>query len=250
MIRLSQLDMERFGIVVAKATPESSDEIEAVDEACLDQNVEMLIARIKADRLDIAQSLEQRGAFLTDVLVYYGRSIAAERERLLNLPDDRNGVRIRPCRPEEATAVRDMARLSFKGYSGHYHSDPRLDRNSCDEVYVDWAYRSCIDREVAHEVLVAESDGNLIAFGTVRMNTPVEAEGVLFGVNPAARGTGVYRSLIQQSMAWATRKGGTQVVYSTQISNLAVQKVWVREGCEPHHTYLTFHKWFTRRTSH
>ena len=50
---------------------------------------------------------------------------------------------------------------------------------------------------------------------------------------------------LQQSMAWATRQGATRVVYSTQIRNLAVQKVWVREGCEPSHSYLTFHKWFS-----
>ncbi len=245
MIRLSQLDLERFGIVVAKATLKSADEIEATNQACLDQNVDMLIARINSEQLDIAQALEHQGAFLTDVLVYYSRSIGTERERLLNLPDERNGVRIRPCRPEEATVVREMARQSFKGYFGHYHSDRHLDSQSCDDVYVDWAYRSCIDKAVADEVLVAETDGNLIGFATMKMNSGIEAEGVLFGVSPAAQGKGVYRSLIQQSMGWASRLGGGQVVYSTQISNLAVQKVWVREGCEPSHSYLTFHKWFT-----
>lgn len=249
MIKLSQLDLERFGVVVAKATLKSADEIEAANQACADQSVDMLIVRINSEQLDIAQLLEHQGAFLTDVLVYYSRSIAAERERLFTLPDERNGVRIRPCRPEEATVVREMARQSFKGYFGHYHSDPHLDAQSCDDVYVDWAYRSCIEKAVAHEVLVAEADGKLIGFATMTMNSPVKAEGVLFGVSPTAQGKGVYRALIQQSMAWASRLGAGDVVYSTQISNLAVQKVWVREGCEPSHSYLTFHKWFTEPPS-
>lgn len=248
MIRISPLEKERFGIVAAKVSLNSADNIEAVNKECVDQEVDMLIIRIGSERLDLAQALEGQGAFLADVLVYYSRSIAADSERLMNLPAERNGVRIRPCRLDEATLVREMARQSFQGYFGHYHSDKRLDRQSCDEVYVDWAHRSCVDKEVAHEVLVAEDNGELIAFATMRMNSPAEAEGVLFGVSPAAQGKGVYRTLIQQSMAWCARQGGTQVVYSTQISNLAVQKVWVREGCEPSHSYLTFHQWFAKQS--
>ena len=43
----------------------------------------------------------------------------------------------------------------FSGYLGHYHADPRLDRAKCDEVYLSWAERSCVDPSVASKVLVA-----------------------------------------------------------------------------------------------
>ena len=45
------------------------------------------------------------------------------------------------------------------------------------------------------EVLVAEVDGRLAGFATLRMNNSEEGEGVLFGVAPFAQGSGIYRSL-------------------------------------------------------
>jgi GNAT superfamily N-acetyltransferase len=245
MLTLSSLDSQRFGMTVAKASPASPEEVEATLEACRAQGVKLLISRVPGERLALAQRLEERGARLTDVLVYYGRSIAEAREALLKLPAERSGVRIRPAVPADAPAVRDVARRCFQGYLGHYHADPRLDRQACDEVYVDWAHRSCLDPAVGQAVLVGELEGRLIAFATMRLNGPAEAEGVLFGVSPEAQGRGVYRTLIQHSMAWAARQGASQVTYSTQLSNLAVQKVWVREGCEPSHSLLTFHTWFS-----
>jgi hypothetical protein len=34
------------------------------------------------------------------------------------------------------------------------------------------------------------------------------------------------------------------MLISTQITNVAVQKVWTRLGFEPSRSYYTFHKWF------
>ena len=34
------------------------------------------------------------------------------------------------------------------------------------------------------------------------------------------------------------------MVLSTQVTNLAVQKVWSRLGFEPSRSYYTFHLWF------
>ena len=245
MIKLSEMDTQRFNCVVAKGTLESEEELQEVSNFCDQHQVDLLIARIKTDHLALAQALERQGAFLTDVLVYYLLSLIKKRESLIDLPSVKDGVIFRACRPEEANTVSEMARECFQGYYGHYHSDHRLNPQACDDVYIDWARRSCLDKQVADEVLVAEAEGQLIAFATIRMNSPSELEGVLFGVAPVAQGRGIYRSLIQQSMAWGLRMGAKRVVYSTQINNLAVQKVWVKEGCEPSHSYYTFHKWFS-----
>jgi hypothetical protein len=45
-------------------------------------------------------------------------------------------------------------------------------------------------------------------------------------------------------MEWGLKQGFQQMLYSTQITNIAVQKVWVRLGAELDHAYYTFHKWF------
>jgi hypothetical protein len=45
-------------------------------------------------------------------------------------------------------------------------------------------------------------------------------------------------------MAWCASRGAARMMVSTQINNVAVQKVWARLGFEPNYAYYTFHKWF------
>ncbi len=97
---------------------------------------------------------------------------------------------------------------------------------------------------MAAEVLIAEADSLLLGFATLRRNSDEEGEGVLFGVTPAAQGRGIYRSFMIRGMEWCAAQGATRMVVSTQITNVAVQKVWTRLGFEPHKSYLTFHRWF------
>jgi GNAT superfamily N-acetyltransferase len=86
-----------------------------------------------------------------------------------------------------------------------------------------------------------------VGFATLRLNNPEEGEGVLFGVGPLAQGQGIYRSFMIHGMEWCLQQGMTRMVVSTQITNIAVQKVWTRLGFEPSHAYYTFHKWFDDR---
>ena len=151
---------------------------------------------------------------------------------------------MRALQAEEAGAVVAIAREAFSGYLGHYHSDPRLDRRQCDEVYIDWAHRTCASSDPAQGVLVAAEQGRVLAFATMRVNSAEEGEGVLFGVAPAAQGRGIYRSLMLAGMRWCGERGCARMVVSTQVTNVAVQKVWTRVGFEPSAAYYTFHKWF------
>jgi len=152
---------------------------------------------------------------------------------------------VRTIAPGDASPVRAIAAAAFSGYGGHYHADPRLDDEQCDEVYADWAERSCVSKDVADEVLVAELDGQIVGFVTMRFNSDDEAEVVLNGVAPPAQGRGVYRSLMIRAMDLCASRGRTRIVISTQLTNVVVQKVWTRLGFELTSAYYTFHKWFT-----
>jgi GNAT superfamily N-acetyltransferase len=198
-----------------------------------------LIVRCPAGKLDTAQTLEGHGGRLMDVLVYYARDL-----RKRPIPADTGDVALRPVRPADVATVGVIARQSFQGYFGHYQADPRLDTKLADEVYVSWAERSCLSREVAGEVLIADDGNALLGFATLRMNSPEEGEGVLFGVAPEAQGRGIYRSFMIGGMNWCLTQGATRMVVSTQVTNIAVQKVWTRVGFEPLKSYLTFHCWF------
>ena len=137
-----------------------------------------------------------------------------------------------------------MPAKRFEGTYGHYHADERLDNSKCDEVYVSWAVSSCVSRDFADEVLVAELNGRVVGFATLRINSPDESEGVLFCVDSSAQRMGVYRSFMIHGMRWSVSKRMRSMVVSTQLINTPVQKVWTRLGFAIGDSYYTLHKWF------
>jgi len=238
-VRLSAIDEERFGIRTARASQVTLATLPIVLDFCRANHVKFLIARCLASELAAAQAMEQKGFILMDTLIYYARSL-----KKMPIPPDTGKIPVRSIRPGDEEQVKIVAARAFHGYFGHYYADPRLDRTKCDEVYISWAVRSCISREVADEVLVADDGRSILGFATLRINSPKEGEGVLFGVDPLAQGRGIYPSFMIRSMEWFLGRGCTRHVVSTQITNITVQKFWVRLGFEPSHAYYTFHKWF------
>ncbi|MGC2790407.1 MAG: GNAT family N-acetyltransferase, partial [Candidatus Sulfotelmatobacter sp.] len=110
--------------------------------------------------------------------------------------------------------------------------------------YVSWAVRSLSSKQVATEVLVAEIDKKIVGFLTLRLNSPEEMEGLLIGVAPEGQGIGVGRSLMVNGLELCKRQQAKRMLISTQVTNVAVQKVWCRVGFEPADSYYTLHKWF------
>lgn len=237
-VALSPIDRERFGIQVARAQGVTEGGLAEVMAFCRRERVELLIARCPATDLAAAQGLEALGGRLMDTLVYYTRDLAKP-----PIPPETGTIPVRPVRAGEAEQVRRIAAEAFRGYTGHYHADHRLPRSASDAAYTSWAERSCTDRSVADEVLVADLDGAPAGFATLRMSGPAEGEGVLFAVAEAAQGKGIYRSFMVAGMHWCAGRGAERMVVSTQLTNIAVQKVWVRVGFEPSHAVFTFHAW-------
>jgi RimJ/RimL family protein N-acetyltransferase len=238
-VRLSKIDEERFGILIAKAEDFTYSNLPTILDFCHSKKVAMLIARCQTRDLKTAQAMEKEGFLLMDTLVYYTRNLLRKPP-----PKDITNIPIRAIQPGEEHVVKKIAEKAFQGYFGHYHADEKLDRAKCDEIYSDWAYRSCVSKDVADEVLVANQGGTVLGFATLCINTPDEGEGVLFGVIPEAQGRGIYNSFMIKGMEWCLSNNARRMNVSTQIQNIAVQKVWSRLGFEPNHSYFTFHKWF------
>ena len=239
-ISLSVLDEERFGIRIAKAPLVKIEAIPYILDFCKAKQVELLISRCFTEDLKAAQEMERLGFSLMDTLIYFIRDL-----NIKPIPNEDPEVHVRNFEQGEEHSVKSIARESFHGYLSHYHADSRLDKKKCDEVYTDWAYRSCVSTMVADQVLVAEKNGEIIGFGTMRMNNAIEGEGLLFGVVPSLQRQGVYRSIIVKCLQWCAARKLHVMTISTQITNLASQKVWIRLGFEPNHSYYTFHKWFS-----
>jgi GNAT superfamily N-acetyltransferase len=234
----SQLDSDRFGIRVARAhiVPGS---LPRVLDYCDEQQIDLLIARCATSDSAGAQEMEKCGFLLMDTLLYYAFDLSKK-----VIPENAGRFVFRPLQPSDQDQIRLVAGKAFKGYAAHYHSDARLDPQKCDEAYISWAERSAALKDGVDEVFVAECSCSVIGFGTLRMNSPHEAEGVLFAVTPEYQKCGVCRGLMIHSLAWCGSRGAQRMVISTQVTNVAMQKVWCRLGFEPSHSYYTFHKWF------
>jgi len=239
LVRLSDIDEERFGIRTARTDDVTAEALPSVLSFCRHRAVVLLIARCPASDLRAAQSMEREGFLLMDTLVHYGRD-------LLNVPIPAESpvIPVRAALPDEEGEVVEVAAQAFRSYLGHYHADDRLDRGQCDEVYTSWALRSCLSRDVADEVLVASLSDSITGFLTLRMATPDEGHGILFAVAPSVRGRGVSSALMIGGMRWCLEKGASRMVIPTQVNNMPSQKVWCRLGFEPSHAQYTFHKWF------
>ena len=239
-VAFSEIESQRFGMRVARAhiVP---DNLARVLESCAAEKIDLLIARCSTADLATAQDMETHGFSLMDTLLYYRFDLAKRA-----IPKDTGEFPVRSLRPGDEEQVRKVAAAAFKGYMGHYHADRRLDPRQCDEGYVSWAERSCIPKTAADEVIVAEHNGRIVGFATLRLNSPQEVEGLLYGVAPECQGRGICRSFMIRSLEWSRAQGAQRMIISTQVGNVSMQKVWCRVGFEPSHSYYTFHKWFNR----
>jgi len=244
MIELSEIDRLRFGPIVAKADIASFEDLKVAETFCADKNVELLIARIPAAELPVAQALMQAGGLLTDTLFVFQRDLNPDRAALASPPPPPDGIMLRGAKPDDAARVGEIARVAYHGYLGHYHCDPRLDPAACDEVYADWASRSCTDRLVADRTLVAELAGKIVAFMGFRILSAEETTVTVSAVAPPGRGRNLHRLLVRHHLARSAELGAARMLYATQTTNLPVLRTAVRDKFELRGSYYTIHKWF------
>jgi GNAT superfamily N-acetyltransferase len=241
-IELSNLEFERYGVRCARAQAATESDVESFERFCRENDVDLFIVRCPTEQIELVQAFERSGALLMDCLVYYRRDLV---KRPLANPDGFDWIR--PVESKDVQSVARVAATAFEGYYGHYHADRRLDREKSDAAYRDWAVRSCSDERFADRVFAAWDGDEVVCFATLKALSADEVEAVLFGVAPQAQGRGIYDALIKKSLHWASEIQAKSCVLSTQISNLAVQKVWVRNGFEPMNSYFTLHQWHDGR---
>lgn len=238
LLKASSLDSNRFGIRVARAAVTTPEEAGLAHREALEAGYRMAIARCPASQLGVAQALEGVGFLLMDTLVYYGARLGQAGGAVAL-----EGFALGAASRGDAAGLEEVARHAFRGYRGHYHADPRLDPEAATEGYVEWCLRSLETPQIS--VLVAREGDRVAGFLTLRRGEGREpAEIELNGVAPWAQRRGVYDALLRLSLAEARAQGAAEIVVSTQIDNLAPQKVWVRNGLEPRGAYYTFHRWY------
>jgi len=236
-VRLSPLDSSRFGIVVARADGVTHDRLPEVFDFCSSHEVQLLICRCSVEDIATTHALGASGCALMDTLVYYERDLA----RPPAAGQARAGIEL--LQPGDTDAVEAIARECFREYSGHYHADPRLDRDACTEVYASWARALC-EQANGSFVLVAGEAGKRVGFSAFRQGREGVGELVLGAVLPSARGAGLYRKLTLAGMLRLQSSGAQRFITSTHLGNWGAQASWTAAGLHPYSAYHTFHRWF------
>ncbi len=256
----SELDSDRFHVNVIKAHLREDSSLQELEAYCCEVGADLAIVRTAAENLSICGELQRIGYRIMDTLVYCHATRLSQLNILKRGSADRVHHNVRTIDRNDIFGVKEVAKNSYYGYRGHYQADERLDKRLSDDVYLDWASRSCMDvldarksnidkkfTATTNEVFVVEIDKEIMAFMTMRYAGDDSGEAVLSGVHPRAQGKGIYQALIEEGMNWCRQRGRERMIVSTQIVNIAVQKVWARCGFEPFQYIYTFHKWFDEK---
>jgi dTDP-4-amino-4,6-dideoxy-D-galactose acyltransferase len=107
--------------------------------------------------------------------------------------------------------------------------------------YAEWAISAVSDPSCV--VLVSETDGRLSGFLTAKKLDGNTWEILLNGVAPEFQRRGIYTALFNEIGVQAAKAGASTLQVSTQLTNLAPQKVWIGCGLELDHAQYTFHWW-------
>jgi ribosomal protein S18 acetylase RimI-like enzyme len=169
-----------------------------------------------------------------DTLVYYGGPTAA-------FADAPIAPFVREARQDDLPSLEAVARDAFMGYGGHYHADPRLDPSLATLGYVEWCLTS-VGRP-RFTVWVAEQEGAVAGFLAARHDEGV-SEITLNGVATRFQRRGLYDALLKTCGRTLYDRAVPEMCISTQLTNVAPQKVWVRSGLTPRRALYTFHKWY------
>jgi ribosomal protein S18 acetylase RimI-like enzyme len=231
----STLDSRRFGIRIFRGQVDTVAAAAQLMDFAHAQPLDLLIVRCPSKAVEVAQALERAGYFLTDTLVYYrGETHPFE-------PFPAPATRIRPFQFEDRAALEKVATAAFQGFRGHYHADSRLDPTLATAGYAEWAISAVSDPSCV--VLVSETDRQLSGFLTAKKLDGNTWEILLNGVAPEFQRRGIYTALFNEIGVQAAKAGASTLQVSTQLTNLAPQKVWIGCGLELERAQYTFHWW-------
>lgn len=204
----------------------------------IDNNVDIAIIRIPSEKLDLLSKLDIIGFpfIVADTLVYYDCKFDKYEPQKIRNTD----IEFVKCNSNHSRLIEELTGRIFPNYTSHYNSNSILEKNLILEGYKEWA-SGYVNSEGKIAFLV-KRNGEYIGFATCSWdNTTKSCEGVLYGVKSEHSGCGVYSDIIRFTQDYFKQLGFERMFVSTQIQNVAVQKVWAREGFSLLESYNTIH---------
>jgi len=251
VVRPVAWDSAFFGVPMARLFLLRGDAFDAtvvralLDESlrqCRDRGIRHVSARIDVADAETIQALEASGFRMMDALATYIYPI----KRPPPEPMKEMGV-LRLYEPRDREQILEITRDAYRGFRGRYHLDPHLPRARSDELYVEWARKSC-DGEWADVVLVTENGkGDVHGWASYRQIEPVSTVG-----GTAIRGGGLGACRRDKPGAYAgLLRAATERIHGdgavtemqTQIFNFATIRLYESVNTQFVRADYTLHAW-------
>ena len=214
----------------------------AVLEACADQGIRHLTARLHASDLSSIHLLEQHGFITVDGILAFSLDIEDTR-----WPSPSESFEVRLSRPEDIEQVKAIARSSF--VYDRFHSDHRIPKAVADELHAVWLENSCLGK-ATDAVVVAAEKGRILGFVTckiVRQTTQylglTIGTIVLVATATDARGQGVAKATTYGALDWFREQGVDIVEVGTQLRNIPASRLYEACGFRLVASSLSLRKW-------
>jgi ribosomal protein S18 acetylase RimI-like enzyme len=233
VLRHLDFDTELFGRPVARLVATGASE--RAHELLLAAAIGDLRARryahavvtLAADDLPQLWALTAAGFRVTDLGVIFSRRLeshARSSGRGGSAKDD--SIRVRASADEDLPALADLAARIFT--RSRFFVDPFYGRDATEELHRRWITN--LHHGLADIVLVALAPASTpIGFVTCRVQAG-RGDIALVGVDPAHRGKGVARTLLDEALQWFAEHGAREVRVKTQATNYPAATLYERAG--------------------
>jgi len=239
-LRRLEWDSDFLGLNTYRVDQDSnySDEVHECIRALEDVRAELTYIFVPPGHDDIVREWQQTGARLVDTKITYHAPVSDEHGTAAA------GVRSFPANEQLPAALRDIALVS--GRHSRFLTDPEMPNGTYERLYTLWLDRS-VSREIADEVFVTESDGNITGFVTVTVRDDTAVIG-LIAVDPSAQGGGIGSRLIDAVFHYAHSKSCSEVQVATQSENTGACRFYERNGFRELSRQMILHYWRKNET--
>ena len=236
---ISQLDSERFGFLVAKIT-DNVENPELVVRELKKKSTKLIIARINSSNIRLINHLEEIGFIYKDAQVTFNFNLQNKLP-----PKNIEQFSLVSFNDKHLSQIIEITGTSFNNY-GHYFADDKLDKQKCNEIYIDWIRRCCYNKDIADEIIVAEKNNVAIGYLAIKIfdiNNMKYVAGLIGAVATDYRKLGVFQAINIESLYLAASLGVNRVENNVLITNIPVMKTYTSLCYNIIRSEITMHFW-------
>ncbi len=236
---ISEIDTQRFGFRVAKINNFDFPILEIL-HFLKENNFKVVISKIDSANIPLLNEMEKNGFLIKDFQLTY-KFILNEQVCDFSI---NSMISVREFTLNDLEKISDIAINSFVNY-GHYSNNHIFDQKKVPQIYEDWVRRSCLDKNVADQVFIAELDNEVIGFLSLKL---VASDGLnkcvftLGAVDKRFRNKNVMKKLIYETIIWAKQNCNDWIETYVLASNYSVIKVFTDSNFFVSNSFITLHK--------